>query len=133
MSAFSPAELEYLTGARRLARLATVGSDGTPHVVPCGFSYNAELDTIDIGGHSMEATKKFRDVATTGRAAVVVDDLATVDPWRPRAIEVRGRAEALASPVALIRVFPERIVSWGLEASSRARSVRPAPGSSPGQ
>ena len=125
MSVFSTAELEYLTGGRRLARLATVGRDGTPHVVPCGFRYNAEFDTIDIGGHSMEATKKFRDVAASGRAAVVVDDLASVDPWRPRAIEVRGRAEAITAPDALIRIVPQRVVSWGLEANRRARSVRP--------
>jgi pyridoxamine 5'-phosphate oxidase family protein len=124
MSVFSRAELEYLTGGRRLARLATVGRDGTPHVVPCGFRYNAELDTIDMGGHSMEATKKFRDVAATGRAAVVVDDLASVDPWRPRAIEVRGRAEAITAPDALIRITPQRVVSWGLEANRSARGVR---------
>lgn len=36
MSAFSDAELAYLTGERRLARIATVGKDGTPHVVPVG-------------------------------------------------------------------------------------------------
>jgi pyridoxamine 5'-phosphate oxidase family protein len=37
MSAFTSAELEYMTGERRLARLATVGTDGTPHVVPVGM------------------------------------------------------------------------------------------------
>jgi hypothetical protein len=30
VSAFTTAELAYLQGERRLARLATVGSDGTP-------------------------------------------------------------------------------------------------------
>ncbi len=44
MSEFSDAELEYLNGDRRLGRLATVGKDGTPHVVPVGWSYNAEAD-----------------------------------------------------------------------------------------
>ena len=39
MSAFSPAELAYLTGERRLGRLATVGADGMPHVVPVGWTY----------------------------------------------------------------------------------------------
>jgi len=29
--------------------VATVGADGTPHVVPVGWSFNADLDTIDIG------------------------------------------------------------------------------------
>jgi pyridoxamine 5'-phosphate oxidase family protein len=74
-------------------------------------------ETIDVGGHELELTKKFRDVARTGRAAIVIDDLASEDPWRPRGIEVRGRAEAIALPTPLIRVFPERIVSWGLPRS----------------
>jgi pyridoxamine 5'-phosphate oxidase family protein len=86
MSAFSETELAYLVGERRLGRIATVGRDGTPHVVPVGWSYNAEQDTIDVGGRELEQTKKFRDAARSGRAAIVIDDLASTDPWRPRAV-----------------------------------------------
>lgn len=93
MSPFSEAELEYLTGERRLGRLATVGPDGMPHVAPVGWSYNAELGTIEIGGLDFARTKKFRDVARNGRAAIVIDDV--LPPWRPRGVEVRGEAEAL--------------------------------------
>ena len=113
MSAFGEAELAYLLGDRRLGRVATVGRDGTPHVVPVGWRYNPEEDSIDVGGHELERTKKFRDVARSGRAAIVIDDLASTDPWRPRGVEVRGRAEALDEP-AMIRIHPERVVSWGL-------------------
>ncbi len=123
MSVFSEAELGYLTGGRRLGRLATVGADGTPHVVPVGWIYNAARDTIDVGGYELERSKKFRDVARSGRAAIVIDDLESVDPWRPRAIEIRGRGEAIAMPTPLIRIHPERIVSWGLEQGRSARSV----------
>jgi pyridoxamine 5'-phosphate oxidase family protein len=126
MSAFTPRELAYLQAERRLARIATVGSDNMPHVAPVGWSYNAEQDTIDVGGHSLEQTKKYRDVQATGRAAIVIDDLASTDPWRPRGIEVRGRADALEP--ALIRIHPERIVSWGIEGEAigerHARTVR---------
>jgi pyridoxamine 5'-phosphate oxidase family protein len=87
--------------------------------------YNAARDTIDVGGHGLEESKKFRDVARTGRAAIVIDDLASTDPWHPRAVEVRGRAEAIALPTPLIRVHPERIVSWGLEQGRSARTVAP--------
>src|SRR5918999_993998 len=114
MSAFGEAELAYLLGDRRLGRVATVGRDGTPHVVPVGWRYNPEEDSIDVGGHELERTKKFRDVARSGRAAIVIDDLASTDPWRPRAVEIRGRAEAIMEPRPLIRIHPERIVSWGL-------------------
>ena len=122
-SAFSDAERQYLAGGRQLARLATVGADGTPHVVPVAWIYNAARDAIDVGGHELEQTKKFRDVARTGRAAIVIDDLASTDPWHPRGIEVRGRGEAIALPTPLIRIHPERIVSWGLERGRSARTV----------
>ena len=53
----------------------------------------------------------------------MIDDLASTDPWRPRGIEVRGRGEAIALPTPLIRVHPERIVSWGLVRGTSARDV----------
>lgn len=123
MSVFSEAELTYLRGERRLGRIATVGIDGTPHVVPSGWLHNAKLDTIDVTGREVDKTKKFRDVARTGRAAIVIDDVAGVNPFRPRAVEVRGRAEAIGGPGALIRIHPERIVSWGIDEARGARTV----------
>jgi pyridoxamine 5'-phosphate oxidase family protein len=124
MSVFTDAELRYLTGGRQLGRIATVGPDGTPHVVPVGWIYNAARETIDVGGHELERSKKFRDVARTGRAAIVIDDLQSTDPWRPRAVEIRGRAEAISVPTPLIRIHPERIISWGLEPGRSARTVQ---------
>jgi pyridoxamine 5'-phosphate oxidase family protein len=123
VSVFSEVELRYLVGGRQLGRLATVGADGTPHVVPVAWIYNAASDTIEVGGFELERSKKFRDIARTGRAAIVFDDLESTDPWRPRGIEVRGRAEAIPIPTPLIRIFPERIVSWGLEPRRSARTV----------
>ena len=123
MSVFTDPELAYLTGERHLARIATVGKDGTPHVVPVGWTYNSEHDTIDVGGRQLEQSKKFHDVARNGRAALVIDDLASTNPWRPRAVEVRGRAEAIEEPDAIIRIHPERIISWGLDSERSARTV----------
>jgi pyridoxamine 5'-phosphate oxidase family protein len=123
MSVFREAELRYLAGGRQLGRIATVGADGTPHVVPVAWIYNAARDTIDVGGSELEQSKKFRDVARTGRVAIVIDDLACTDPWRARGIEIRGRGEAIALPTALIRIHPERIVSWGIEPRRSARTV----------
>jgi pyridoxamine 5'-phosphate oxidase family protein len=129
MTGFTGAELAYLTGERRLGRLATVGPDGTPHIAPVGWSYNAALGTIDVGGHELARTKKFRDVARTGRAAIVIDDVRP--PWRPRGVEVRGSAEAVRRPAALIRLHPRRIVSWGLDGNRlgarHARDVAATP------
>jgi pyridoxamine 5'-phosphate oxidase family protein len=129
MSVFSDAEIDYL-GSQRLGRLATVGRDGMPYVVPVALRYNADADSIDIGGHDFAKRKKFRDVRWTGMAALVVDDV--LPPWRPRAVEMRGEAitldigskaimEGLDDPI--IRIKPTRIVSWGLEDGFQARSV----------
>jgi pyridoxamine 5'-phosphate oxidase family protein len=114
MSRFSDAELDYLREERRLGRLATVGRDGTPHVVPVGWSYNPEADAIEVRGRDFERSKKYLDVKRAGRAAIVVDDLASTDPWRPRGVEVRGHAEALDGARPLIRIHPDRVVSWGI-------------------
>ena len=51
MSAFTRAAVEYLT-SQQLGRLATVNGTGEPRVVPVSFQINAELNTIDIGGHN---------------------------------------------------------------------------------
>src|SRR3954469_23929215 len=123
MSIFTEAELRYLAGGRQLGRIATVGADGTPHVVPVAWIYNAARETIDVGGNELERSKKFRDVERSERVAIVIDDLASTDPWHPRGIEIRGRGEAIALPTPLIRIYPERIVSWGIEARRSARTV----------
>lgn len=119
MPGLSPGQLDYLHGERRLGRLATADASGKPHVTPVGmWSYNPDLGTIDIGGHDFQATKKFRNVVANPRVAFVVDDLASVDPWRPRAVIVEGTAEAVPAGDGhgpLIRVTPENVISWGLE------------------
>lgn len=131
MSSFTPDEITYLQ-SQRLGRLATVDPDGNPHVVPVGFRYNLDLDTIDIGGHDIVQSKKWRDVTATGRAAFVVDDLISVDPWRPRMIEIRGRAETLPSggkevmpmfAAEVIRLFPKRITGFGINAGTTGFTV----------
>ncbi len=119
MSVFSPEELEYLTD-RRLGRLATIGPDGIPHVVPLGWSYNPALDTIDVGGRDFARTRKFRNVKANPKVALVIDDV--LPPWRPRCVMVRGEAEALdeaagadGQPLGpVIRIHPKQVISWGL-------------------
>lgn len=124
MSAFTQAELAYLQGEPRLAHLATVGPDGTPHIAPVGmWSLEPDAETIQVTGNDFAATKKFRDVARTGRAAIVIDDV--LPPWQPRGIEVRGRADAVDGPRPHIRIHPRRIVGWGLDGQRHARDVPP--------
>lgn len=115
----SPAEIAYLTEERRLGRLATADTNGRPQVTPVGmWRYRPELGVIDISGRDFAATRKYRNVAANPQAALVVDDVAPGEGWQPRAVIVEGPAAALEDdgngkgPV--IRITPDRVVSWGL-------------------
>jgi pyridoxamine 5'-phosphate oxidase family protein len=130
MSVFTDSELEYLAG-QRLGRIATVGPDGQPHVVPTSFRYNADYDAIDVGGLRMSQTKKLRDVQRTGRASIVIDDV--LPPWQPRMIEVRGIAAVVPSggkafgerfEDTVVRIQPRRIISIGIESGEMTTSAR---------
>ncbi len=118
--ALTDAEIGYLQ-SQRLGRLATIQPDGSPQVKPVGFSYNAGLGTIDIHGFRMSASQKFRNVNRDGRAALVVDDIVSTQPWRVRFLEIRGNAEAISvaaegsDDASHIRIHPTRILSFGIE------------------
>ncbi len=132
MSVFTDNELAYLA-QQRLGRIATVGPQGQPHVVPTSFRYNAEHDAIDVGGLRMSQTKKLRDVQRTGLASIVVDDV--LPPWQPRMVEIRGIAAVVPEggkalnerfEDTIVRIQPTRIISFGIDAgdqTSHARSV----------
>lgn len=120
MSLFSEDELTYLR-AGKLGRLATIDRDGMPHLVPLGWQYNPQLDTIDVGGRVFSRTAKFKNVQRNSNVALVVDDV--LPPWRPRCVMVRGHGEALLEAVGadgqpigpIIRITPTEVISWGLE------------------
>ncbi len=120
MSRFTTAEVEYLQ-SQRLGRLATVNEKGDLHVVPVGFRYNPEQDTIDIGGHNIVNSKKYREALRHGRVAFVVDDV--LPPWKPRFVEARGTVQAVAEGGKeivkdfvpdILRITPTYIVSIGI-------------------
>jgi pyridoxamine 5'-phosphate oxidase family protein len=122
---FKPYEIDYLNAAD-LGRLATVQRNGTPQASPVGFTYNAELGTIDIFGYNMSKSQKYRNVAVNPKVAFVVDDIASKTPWRVRCLEIRGSAQQATAPqatgaagdeldTAIIRITPTRIISFGID------------------
>jgi pyridoxamine 5'-phosphate oxidase family protein len=127
---FTDKEIEYLTG-QRLGRLATVTPSGRAHVVPTGFRLDDARTAIEIGGHNLAARRPayLRNIEANPWVAFVVDDLATVQPWTPRGVTIRGRAVIHAQggerlgpgfDAMLIRVIPTRITSWGIDAATFA-------------
>jgi len=138
MSAFTEAEIEFVN-SQRLGRLATVGADGMPHVVPVAVFYDPDADALVIGADAgfgeavMTASKKFRDAQRRPKAAVVIDDPG------PRILEVRGQAETrpdggeeagrrVGAPFsfvpAWISIRPRRIVAVGIDGGGFRPSAR---------
>src|ERR1700749_2277485 len=116
---FKPHEIEFMKSAD-LARLATIQPDGTLQNNPVGFSYNEDLGTLDIHGYRMSKSRKFRNVVSNSTVALVIDDIASRNPWRVRCLEIRGTAEQAeddASDIdtAIIRITPPRISSFGID------------------
>ena len=138
MSPFTDKEIEYLRG-QRLGRMATTGSHGAPHIVPVGFRLDPGAETIQIGGRGMSKSKKWRDLQVNPKIAFVVDDLASIDPWTPRGIVIRGSAElhheAVNSASAAAGTQPgSRLCHSGLLAGASRGRPSPRPGgAAPGQ
>ena len=132
MDTFTNNELDFLT-EQRLGRLATVDGKGNPHVVPVGFRYNSETDTIEIGGHDIAQTKKWRDAGSHPRVAFIVDDV--LPPWQPRSIEILADAELLETggegfarglDPQIIRLHAVKIIAWGIDETRQSRYVKNA-------
>ena len=123
MTVFTDAELEYLAG-QRLARIATASPTGEPEVSPVGF--RADAHGIETGGLDVTKTVRFRNIRSTGRASMVIDDLASVDPWTPRGVKVREAAEIVtdAAGRASIRISPDTVWSWGINEGAETRFAR---------
>ena len=122
---FTDAEREYLQ-VQTLGRLATVQSDGSPQVNPVGFTYNDELESIDISGFRMGSSQKYRNVRGNPRVAFVVDDIPSTQPYQARFLEIRGAAEAVGEGNgAIIRITPERIIGFGVEKLGEPHELLP--------
>ena len=117
----SEAEVNYLK-TQRLARIATVSPKGIPEVSPVGFEFDGSY--FWVGSHSQDIfprTRRYRNIARgNSRVSMVIDDMASVDPWRPRGIKVSGTAEVVEHTGIFgkgmyFRISPITSVSWGIE------------------
>jgi pyridoxamine 5'-phosphate oxidase family protein len=98
---FTVQELEFLR-SQRIARLATVGPSGWPHVVPVMYSIDdAGAFEFDVDG------VKLRNLSSEPRAAMVID---AIGP--KRGVAIQGTAELIGAERA--RLKPARKFSWGL-------------------
>lgn len=112
MSAFTPAEIAYLR-SQPLMRFASASPDGRPDVAPVVFEVDG--DDIVTGGFDIAHTVRFRNIQSNPRVSVVVDDLASMNPWSPRGIKVIGTAVVEhAGDSQRFRISPSVIISWAI-------------------
>ena len=118
---FTPAEIDYLS-SQPLARLATVGADGQPDVVPVAFEFDGTAFWFGGPGDAVRDTKKVRNiVGGCPDVALVVDDLVSFEPFVARGIRVYGVAESpvervgMLGPGLYVRVMPTVSWSWNME------------------
>ncbi|MFB9320874.1 PPOX class F420-dependent oxidoreductase [Cryptosporangium minutisporangium] len=134
---FTSDERHYLAAQHR-GHLATAGPGGAPQVKPVAYFWNAETETIDVGGPKLSRSQKSRNVRTDPRVSFVVDDEAPtpVGPGgqRGRGLEIRGTAVLLTLDDPLLpgfsaevlRIRPRRIVAWNIDGpGANIRDVTP--------
>ncbi|MFT4042015.1 MAG: TIGR03618 family F420-dependent PPOX class oxidoreductase [Gordonia sp. (in: high G+C Gram-positive bacteria)] len=106
-SALGDAAREFLT-ERHLATLATLRSDGTPHVVAVGFTFDPHASLVRI--ITTDGNQKVRNVESAHYAAVTHVD-------GPRWITLEGPAR--------VRREPERIAEAERRYAARYREPKP--------
>ena len=87
MSQTREAALAFISDGARIGRLATVAADGSPHVVPIWFERDGERLLV----HTQAESRKARNIAATGRFALVVD----VDTIPYKGVTVTGPARVV--------------------------------------
>jgi pyridoxamine 5'-phosphate oxidase family protein len=115
---FSDKQIQYIK-SQLLARIATVSTHLQPDVAPVGYEFDGQH--FYIGGLQQEKTNKYKNVANgNSKVALVIDDLESVNPWKPRGIKIHGSAEIVERQGQLgtapyLKVTPEKYWSWGIE------------------
>lgn len=112
MGVFTDRELAYLK-SQPLMRFASASPTGRPDVATVAFSIDG--DDIVTAGFDIAKTVRYRNITSNPIATVIVDDLASVDPWAPRGVKVRGSARIENDAAGLrFRIAPQVIWSWGV-------------------
>jgi pyridoxamine 5'-phosphate oxidase family protein len=117
---FTDEEIAYLQ-SQPLARLASIGADDQPDVVPVGYEFDGMVFWIGGVGGSVLGTRKFRNIqAGRQKVALVIDDLVSFDPFIARGIRIYGEADVpiertgMVGPGFYLRITPSTSWSWNM-------------------
>jgi nitroimidazol reductase NimA-like FMN-containing flavoprotein (pyridoxamine 5'-phosphate oxidase superfamily) len=105
----SAEELDAYLAEQRAVRVATVGTDGTPHVVPLWFVWHGGALFLNstLGNPTVE------NMLRTGTAAAVIDDGEEYEELR--GVVLRGRVERLGdtAPSEVERAWSDKYMGGG--------------------
>ena len=94
-------------------RFASASPSGKPDVAPVVFSVDG--DDILTAGFDITHTVRYKNVLANPRATLVIDDLASINPWSPRGVKIIGAAQIEEAPDGpRFRIGPQVIISWGI-------------------
>jgi pyridoxamine 5'-phosphate oxidase family protein len=120
-SIYSEPEIQYLK-SQRLARIATATRQGKPDVSPVAFEFDGRH--FFIGSHSQDiflSTRKYKNVRDGNKeVALVIDDLESIQPWKPRAMKINGTAQIVEHNGMFglgkyLQITPTVSWSWGIK------------------
>lgn len=111
---FTEKEVAYIK-SQHILRMATVSKSLQPDVAPLVFQFDG--DRFLISGFDIPKTLKYKNVESgNDLVALVLDDLASVNPWTPRGIKIHGKAEIMEKDGRkVLLITPQRLWSWGIE------------------
>ena len=114
---FLEKEVQYIK-SQRLARIGTASTDGVPDVAAVGFDFDGKY--FYVGGIHLAKTNKYKNVTKNPQVSLVIDDLKSIEPWRPRMVKIFGTADIVTrngylGEASYIRLDPQRKTTWGLD------------------
>jgi pyridoxamine 5'-phosphate oxidase family protein len=115
---FTEKESSYIN-SQPLARLATISKELQPDASPVGFEFDGK--DFYITGRNLAATRKYKNVEDGyQKVALIIDDLESIEPWKPRGIRIFGTAEIIERSGKLgsrnyLHIVSKVSWSWNIE------------------
>ena len=114
---FTEKEIAYFQ-SQPLARLATISEDMQPDATVLAFEYDGTY--FYLGGVNPKNSRKYKNVrAGNKKVALLIDDMESIKPWKPRGIRIYGTADFVDrdgqfGPGTYMRITPTVSWSWNI-------------------
>lgn len=99
--------------------MATISEELQTDASPVGFEFDRK--DFYITGRNLAATRKYKNInGCYKKVALIIDDLESIDPWKPRGIRIFGSAESVDRSGKLgsgnyLHIIPNVSWSWNIE------------------